>query len=161
MRDNHNITAVLTCMLHVCCTQDQTLPPQYLCSEPPPQSSPVVQEFYPPCHPSCRNSEAEPQRHRSSWQTPQTWPDMARRSAPGITETPDSPSQESGDSLQAKTFGGTVKQKRDMRREKGILSQRGQLQYSRSAILSLKLPSNVTFLNDFTVYRSHKMLFLR
>lgn len=93
-------------MLSACWTQDQTLPPQYLCSEPLPQSSPAAPEFCPPCRPSCRSSEAEPPRHRTSWQTPQTWPGTARRSAPGITETPDSPSQESGDSLQARTCGG-------------------------------------------------------
>lgn len=93
-------------MLRACWSLDQTLPPQYLCSEPLPQSSPAAPEFCPPCRPSCRSSEAEPRRHRSSWRTPQTWPGTARRSAPGITETPDSPSQESGDSLQARTCGG-------------------------------------------------------
>lgn len=82
------------------------LPPQCLCSGPLPQSSPAVPEFCPPCRPSCRSSEAEPRRRRSSWRTPQTWPGTARRSARGTTETPDSPSQESGDSLRARTCGG-------------------------------------------------------
>lgn len=83
--------------------------PQYLCSWPPPQSSPAAPGSCPPCRLSCRSNAAEPRWCRSSWRTPQTWPDMARRSAPGITETLDSPSQESGDSLRARTWTGKKK----------------------------------------------------
>lgn len=78
--------------------------PRCLCSAPPPRSSPAAPASCPPCRPSCRSSAAGPRWRRSSWRTPQTWPGTARRSAPGITETLDSPSQESGDSLRARTW---------------------------------------------------------
>lgn len=93
------------CRIFVC----MPIPPQYLCCGPPPQSSPAARGSCPLCRPSCRSSAAEPQQHHSSWRTPQIWPGTARRSAPGITETLDSPSQESGDSLRAKTWGGKIR----------------------------------------------------
>lgn len=97
---------------------ERTAPPQYLCSWPLPQSSPAAPGSCPPCRLSCRSSAAEPRWHRSSWRTPQTWPGTARRSAPGITETLGSPSQESGDSLRARTCGGEIGGKRS--KEKGV-----------------------------------------
>lgn len=101
--------------------QGHAAPPRCLCSGPLPQSSPAARGSCPPCRPSCRSSAAEPRRRRYSWRTPQTWPGTARRSAPGITETLDSPSQESGDSLRARTCGGEIREKRG--RGKGQVSQ--------------------------------------
>lgn len=90
--------------LYVCTSILSASTPQYLCSLPPPQSSPAVLEFCRLCRRSCRSNADRTQQGRSLSQTPQTWPGMEHRSALGTTEMLNPPSHWSADSLPTKIY---------------------------------------------------------